>query len=177
MTTTYRVQSFDSLYQEMVAVARGEQTAPSHAAEPSVHSADVIVRLLTPENRALLATIRERRPASVTQLAAWTGRAGPNLGRTLEKLEAVGLIEYEYKGRRKAPRAVDRTFVFTIDPYSVSGDRVELCDRAPAVEGGTPPAAGDAAPGGAERQHAGPPDGVLPPARQARAARASRAAR
>ena len=129
MTTTYRVQSLDSLYSEMLAVARGEQKAPRHAGELSVHSPDVIVRLLTPENRELLAMIRERRPASVTQLAAWTGRAGSNLGRTLAKLEAVGLVEYEYQGRRKAPRAVDRAFVFIIDPYSLSDDLVQLCDR------------------------------------------------
>lgn len=165
--TTYRIQSLDSLYQEMLAVARGEREAPPHASEPSVHSAELIVRVLTPENRELLATIRERRPASVSQLAEWTGRAGPNLGRTLEKLEGVGLIEYEREGRRKAPRAVDRAFVLTIDPFSTSGDRIELCDRAPAENAGSSEGATGGAKGG---RHADRPDAARPRARRTRRA-------
>ncbi len=170
--TTYRVQSFDALHQEMLAVARGEREAPPHAAEPSVHSAEMIVRVLTPENRELLATIRERRPASVSQLAEWTGRAGPNLGRTLDKLERVGLIEYEREGRRKAPRAVNRAFVLTIDPFSTSGDRIELCDRAPAEDSRpSVSATGDAAGAAAGGRHAGRPGAAR--SRTGRAGRAS----
>lgn len=127
--TTPRVQSLESLYREMQAVARGEGSAPAHAAEPSVNSPDVVVRLLTPENRSLLATIRDRRPSSVAELASWTHRAAPNLARTLDKLAALGLVTYRSEGKRKVPQAVDRTFVIRIDPFSLAGDQLNVRPR------------------------------------------------
>jgi len=116
--STPRVQSFSSLRAEMVSVARGERKAPSHAAEQSTHSADMIARLLTPENRSLMASIRAHNPASVAELAALTERAPSNLTRTLDKLEAVGLVHFELVGRRKAPRTVIGKVVIEIDPFS-----------------------------------------------------------
>ena len=44
-----KIQSLDSLMTEMLAVARGEIAAPADAAEPSVESAEVLRRLLTPD--------------------------------------------------------------------------------------------------------------------------------
>jgi|GEM_PF-493194 predicted transcriptional regulator len=117
--TTPHVQSFVSLRDEMIAVARGERKAPKHAAEPSVHSADLIARLLTPENRLLMSTIRDQRPESVAALAMLTHRAASNLTRTLDKLAAVGLVTFATVGRRKAPRAVAGKIVIEIDPFSL----------------------------------------------------------
>src|SRR5271169_5780111 len=64
--TKYKVQSLRSLREEMKAVARGEGSAPSDAGKASFSSVDAVVRLLTPENRQLLAIIRDRKPQSVT---------------------------------------------------------------------------------------------------------------
>ena len=86
--TSHKMQSLRSLREEMKAVARGARPA-SDAAEPSFNSVEALVRLLTPENRRLLATIRDRKPQSVAALAELTGRAQPNLTRTLAKLEAA----------------------------------------------------------------------------------------
>ncbi len=108
----------DSLEREMRAVARGERPAPADAAMPSFHSIEAVVRLLTPENRRLLAMIRDRKPRSVAELAQLTGRAQPNLTRTLAKLEAAGFIKMEAVGRRKAPSAAVKKIVVEIDPYS-----------------------------------------------------------
>ena len=116
--TGHRIQDLRSLREEMKAVARGERPAPADAARPTFDSALAIVRLLTPDNRQLLATIRDRRPQSVAALAAMTGRAQPNLTRTLAKLEAAGLITMQTHGRRKAPSASIRKIVVEIDPYS-----------------------------------------------------------
>jgi hypothetical protein len=47
-----------------------------------------------------------------------TGRAQPNLTRTLAKLEAVGFIRMKVVGRRKAPSAAIKKIVVEIDPFS-----------------------------------------------------------
>jgi predicted transcriptional regulator len=114
----HKIQSLDSLEREMRAVARGERPAPADAADPTFNSIDAVVRLLTPENRKLLAVIRDRKPKSVSDLAQMTGRAQPNLTRTLAKLEAAGFITMKAVGRRKAPSAAIRKITVEIDPYS-----------------------------------------------------------
>lgn len=116
--TRQKFQNLRSLREEMKAVARGERSAPTDAARPSFNSVEALVRLLTPQNRQLLAVIRDRKPPSVAALAEMTGRAQPNLTRTLAKLEAAGLITMEAHGRRKAPSAAVRKIVVEIDPYS-----------------------------------------------------------
>lgn len=113
-----RIQSFQSLRQNMKAVARGEVVADADAALPSFNSVAALVRLLTPENRLLLAFIRDKKPASVAELSALTGRAQPNLTRTLAKLEAAGFVNMITTGRRKAPHAIIRKILVEIDPYS-----------------------------------------------------------
>ena len=115
-----RVQSFASLRDEMIAVARGAQAAPAHAALPSVHSADLIARLLTPENRVLLSVLRSQKPESVAQLAAFTQRAPSNLTRTLEKFVSAGLVAFEIVGRRKVPRVIADRITIDIDPFSLA---------------------------------------------------------
>ena len=116
--TKYKIQSLRSLRSEMKAVARGERPAPSDAAKPSFNSVDAVVRLLTSENRTLLAIIRDRKPRSVAELAQMSRRAQPNLTRTLAKLEAAGFITMKVAGRRKAPSVAVKKIVVEIDPYS-----------------------------------------------------------
>lgn len=120
-----RIMSLDALEREMRAVARGERRAPAGAAKPSFNSVDALVRLLTPENRQLLALIRDRKPGSVAELVQLTGRAQPNLTRTLAKLEAAGFIRMKALGRRKAPSTAIRKIVVEIDPFS-KNDRLKV---------------------------------------------------
>lgn len=49
----------------MQSVARGQQSAPPDAGQVSFDSVEAVVRLLTAENRALLATIELKKPQSV----------------------------------------------------------------------------------------------------------------
>jgi len=109
----------------MRAVARGERSAPADAAKPSFNSVEALVRLLTPANRQLLALIRDRKPRSVAELVQMTGRAQPNLTRTLTKLEAAGFIRTITAGRRGTPSAAIKKIVVEIDPYSTH-DRVRV---------------------------------------------------
>ncbi len=123
--TDSRIQNLRSLREEMKAVARGAQPAPADAAKPSFNSVEALVRLLTPENRRLLAIIRDRKPPSIAALTELTGRAQPNLTRTLAKLEAAGFITMQTVGRRKAPCAAIKKIVVEIDPYS-NHDRLQV---------------------------------------------------
>ena len=116
--TTFKIQSLQSLREEMRAVARGERPAPPDAGRPTFESVEALLHLLTPLNRQLLATIRDRTPQSVTELAQLTGRAQPNLTRTLARLEGAGFITMKPVGRRKAPRVAVKKIVVEIDPYS-----------------------------------------------------------
>jgi predicted transcriptional regulator len=102
------------------AVARGEIAAPADAAGPSIESAEALIRLLTPDNRSLLRTIRDAKPESVAALARLTNRAEPNLLRTLSKLEAFGLLEMRTVERRRVPTATARVFHLEIDPYAMA---------------------------------------------------------
>jgi predicted transcriptional regulator len=113
-----KIQSLRSLRAQMKAIARGERPAPVDAARPSFNSVAALVRLLTPDNRQLLALIRDRKPRSVAELVEMTGRAQPNLTRTLAKLEAAGFITMKAVGRRKAPSVAIKRIVVEIDPYS-----------------------------------------------------------
>jgi predicted transcriptional regulator len=54
-----------------------------------------------------------------------TGRAQPNLTRTLAKLEAAGFIKVTTTGRRKAPSVAIKKIVVEIDPYS-NRDRLRV---------------------------------------------------
>lgn len=123
--TTRKVQSLRSLREEMKAVARGERAAPADAARLSFNSTEALVRLLTPANRILLALIRDRKPESVAMLARLSGRAQPNLTRTIAKLEAAGLVEVVPSGRKRGLRALVSKLRVEIDPYS-NRDSLEM---------------------------------------------------
>jgi predicted transcriptional regulator len=123
--TEYKIQSMDDLEAEMRAVARGEKPAPADAARTSFESVEALIRLLTPENRKLMAIIRDRKPQSINELAEITGRAAPNLTRTLAKLEAVGFLQMRTVRRRKVPTPAVHTLRVEIDPFS-QNDRFEM---------------------------------------------------
>ena len=119
-----KIQSMKGLIGEMRAVARGEVAPPADAALPSVESAEALLRLLTPDNRSLLRTIRDSKPQSVAELARLTHRAPPNLQRTLDKLEAFGLLEMRKVDRRRVPTVMVGSLHVEIDPYAMA-DRIE----------------------------------------------------
>jgi predicted transcriptional regulator len=87
---------------EMRSVAKGEKSAPKNAGGISFESTEAIIRLLTSENRKLLAIIRDKSPKSIQELSELSGCAQPNLTRTLAQLEAVGFVKSTTHGKRKA---------------------------------------------------------------------------
>lgn len=123
--TRKKIQGLRELETEMRAVARGEKAAPRDAAAPSFNSAEVLMRLLTPENRRLLATIRDKKPKSIAELARLTGRAASNLTRTLNKLEDAGLVKMQSGKKTKVPFPAVKVLRLKIDPFSQS-DELEM---------------------------------------------------
>lgn len=121
----HRIISHTELRDEMMAVARGEKPAPEYAGTQTFESVEALTRLLTRENRELLAIIRDRKPQSIAELAKITGRAQPNLTRTLAKLEAVGFIRMRTVERRRIPVTTVRKLRVEIDPFS-QDDRFEI---------------------------------------------------
>ena len=111
-----KIQSMQALRAEMLSVARGERKAPVGAGRVSFESAEAVMRLLTPENRRLLAAIERKKPASVADLARLVGRAEPNVSRTLAKLVAAGLVRLKPgAGKAKVPEVAIRRLTVDID--------------------------------------------------------------
>jgi len=111
-----RIQSMKELRAEMLSVARGERKAPADAGRVSFESVEAVMRLLTPENRQLLAVIEKNKPASVADLARLVGRAEPNVSRTLGKLVAAGFVRLKPgAGKTKVPEVVIRRLTVDID--------------------------------------------------------------
>jgi predicted transcriptional regulator len=91
--------SLAELREEMRGVARGEQRAAPVPAGP-------LLAVLSREALDLLGVLLRRRPASVTELVAMTGRAQPNVSRSLQTLAAHGLVRLVREGREVRPEAV-----------------------------------------------------------------------
>ena len=79
-------------------------------------SAEALVKLLSPENLAVLQAISRERPESLRQLAELTGRKESNLSRTLKKFEHAGLIRFiSGPGRMRMPLLVASKIRLEID--------------------------------------------------------------
>ena len=57
----FKIQGHASLREEMKAVARGEKPAPQDAGGTTFDSVEALMRLLTPQNRHLMAVIRDKK--------------------------------------------------------------------------------------------------------------------
>ena len=121
-----KIQSMKSLKKEMQSVARGESKSPADAAQITNESVEAVIRLLTPENRFLLATIDQKKPASVAALAQMVKRAEPNVSRTLSKLEALGFVRLRPgAGKAKIPEVAIHRLTVDMDICSQQ-DRVAV---------------------------------------------------
>lgn len=121
-----KIQSMHSLRKEMLSAARGERKAPADAAQTSFESVEAVIRLLTPENRFLLATIDQEKPVSVADLARLVKRAEPNVSRTLSKLEAFGFVRLKQgAGKSKIPEVAIHRLTVDMD-ICAQQDRVAV---------------------------------------------------
>jgi predicted transcriptional regulator len=108
----------------MMAVARGERKPPTDAGGVRYESAEAVMRVLTRDARALMNTIVVSKPTSISALAKAVGRATPNVHRSLERLEEVGVIKLvKEEGNRVRPVMTAEKIVISIDPTGRTKDR------------------------------------------------------
>jgi predicted transcriptional regulator len=89
----------------MLAIAKGEYRPADDEPKVWFTSLESLAQVLSERNRMLLELIAKSKPASISELAAMSGRARPNLWRTLRTMEVYRLVEL-HKGanRRVEPR-------------------------------------------------------------------------
>ena len=99
----------DKIRERMLAVASGElKVKPS---DPKVWFTSMrsLAEVLSDENRALLRTIWQDKPASIAELASMTGRKPGNLSRTLKTMSHYGLVEMLAVNQRQLRPVVKAT--------------------------------------------------------------------
>ena len=98
------IRSHDEAKARLLAIATGQAARDPDEPTVWVSSLASLAQVLSEDNQALLRLIGERRPNSLTELAALSGRALSNLSRTLSSMESYGLVEMVETGRAKGPR-------------------------------------------------------------------------
>lgn len=94
--------SLANLREEMRAVARGER-------QPSPRPAAPVLAALSPEALDLLRVVIQERPGSISEVVRRTGRAQPNVSRSLQQLARHGLVRLVREGREVRPEALVRS--------------------------------------------------------------------
>ncbi len=103
-TLTVGIASYEDMKARTMAIARGGYR-PSKD-EPTIWftSLESLAKILSARNQALLELIAEKKPASLVELEALSGRAKSNLSRTLRTMELYGLVKLsEGEHRRLVP--------------------------------------------------------------------------
>jgi predicted transcriptional regulator len=99
-----------------LAIARGE--IKPRQTDPKVwfNSIESFAKVLSERNRELLAIIAHSHPQSLAELEALSGRAKPNLSRTLHTMARYGLVELRKGGRGTVvPTAVYEKIELAVD--------------------------------------------------------------
>jgi len=92
-------------------------------------SAEAMVKLLSPDNLAMLDAINRHKPASVHELAALTGRTEGSLSRTLKRFAQAGIVSFaDGPRRRRAPCLIATRVHLEID---LTGTRSAVVLNAP----------------------------------------------
>jgi len=76
-----------------LAIAKGEYKPRKDEPKIWFESTKSMSQILSTENQALLRTIIENKPHSITELEEMTNRKKSNLSRTLKTLEKYGIVE------------------------------------------------------------------------------------
>ncbi|MGF9764409.1 helix-turn-helix domain-containing protein [Microvirga sp. 0TCS3.31] len=96
------------LREEMRAVARGERN-------PSPRPAAPLLAALSTEALELLGVLLRERPETIARVVELTGRAQPNVSRSLQQLALHGLVRLVKDGREVRPEPIARSFTVDLE--------------------------------------------------------------
>jgi len=92
---------FEGALDDLRRMEAGEEMADKHVL--SLPDEQALERVLNAKNLELLRTIAKDEPKSVRELARLVDRDVSNVSTALNRLEEVGLVEFEQDGRAKRP--------------------------------------------------------------------------
>ncbi len=104
------IMSKEAYKERTMAIARGEYVPKKHEPKIWFESLRSMAQVLSNENRQLLKTILHRKPKSLAELEAMTGRKKSNLSRTLKTLERYGIVKLHKEKNRTVPEVLATEF-------------------------------------------------------------------
>jgi len=87
------IMSQDEYKKRTIAIAKGEYKPKKDEPKVWFESIGSMSQILSSQNQELLKIIIQKRPQSLKELGELTGRAKPNLSRTLKTLERYGIVK------------------------------------------------------------------------------------
>jgi predicted transcriptional regulator len=119
------IMPYEDYKKRTLAIARGEYRPRQDEPKIWFESLQSMAQVLSNENQALLKIILERKPESLKDLEAATGRSSSNLSRTLKTMARYGIVKMEKVSRSLKPvvEATDFTVQFGLStaPHSKTG--------------------------------------------------------
>ncbi|MCB1970008.1 MAG: transcriptional regulator [Geminicoccaceae bacterium] len=101
------IADYDEMKARTMRIARGEEKPGADDPKVWFTSTESFAQILSSGNRELLRVIHEQAPGSLEELSQLTGRAKPNLSRTLKKMVTYGLVRMEKgEGRKVVPKVL-----------------------------------------------------------------------
>jgi predicted transcriptional regulator len=89
------IMSKEQYKKRTIAIAKGEYVPRKDEPKVWFESLQSMSQILSSQNQELLKVIIEKQPQSLKELETLTGRAKPNLSRTLKTLEQYGIVALE----------------------------------------------------------------------------------
>ena len=87
------IMSKEQYKKRTIAIAKGEYIPKKDEPKVWFESIGSMSQILSSQNQELLKIIIQKRPQSLRELEELTGRAKPNLSRTLKTLQRYGIVE------------------------------------------------------------------------------------
>ncbi|GKX32436.1 MAG: transcriptional regulator [Rhizobiaceae bacterium MnEN-MB40S] len=116
------IMSYEEMKAYTMAIAKGEHRRKPGEPKIWFTSIQSFARVLSEQNRELLALISQARPQSLQELENLTGRKVSNLSRTLRKMEDYGIVTLE-RGKQGRIRPHFPYTGFQLElPLPVSGE-------------------------------------------------------
>ena len=111
------VLSRENYKKRTIAIARGEYKPKKGEPKVWFESINSMAQVLSSENQNLLKFINEKKPTSLKELEAVTGRKSSNLSRTLKTMSRYGIVDLVKQNKSIKPvvKATDFKVEFGID--------------------------------------------------------------